>query len=157
MIGMIKDNLKEWAIDMKAELHQFPGLRPIRQQEHVVLIMRYLTRFQKEYEQKFGETGDTLGPLGKIENNTVYIRSTAYGVKVFIGLLMADRLTSIEEKRRKERIRISFREVSPSQLALDSKNCPICQEELGQENEEGSKEAAIKLVICCGQLFGARW
>jgi hypothetical protein len=150
--------LKRWTRDVRVEFRDSPGPRPIRQKWHVNLIMNYLHMFQDEYEWNFGWTGDKgTAPLGEIKNNTVYIQGHGDGMKIFLGLLMADRLQVVDESRRKQRVQVGFEELIPEDLAEDSKNCNICGDEFGVQNQEGRQETPIKLTICCGQVFGNKW
>lgn len=133
-----------------------PGSRPIKEREHVDLIMEYLKVFQKLYEEKFGkmETGKPASAFGEIKDNTVFIKSTGYGVKVVLGLLMADRMCVVEKRRKLEREIIGFMEFEVEDLEHDSKDCPICQDPMGVESPDGTKEAPLRMVICCGQVLG---
>ncbi|KAF4628307.1 hypothetical protein G7Y89_g9844 [Cudoniella acicularis] len=160
MSTIMETNLARWAAKMLDVLPK--DIRPIREREHVDLIMDHLKQFQKDYEQCFGKIEDTRGgALGEIRDNTVYIRSTGYGAKVLLGLLMADRLHVVDRYRRLQRETICFRYVDYQSLAEDSKNCVICQEQLGAISPEMIQEMPIELTICCGQIIGAaclkRW
>ena len=152
---ILTDILKRWARAMRQKLRREPGPRPIKEREHVDLIMEYLREFQTAYEGVFGLIEDSKPTtFGEGKNSTVYIRSTGYGVKVLLGLLMADRLHVVERKRREERERISFIKVEASCLPEDSKVCPICQDEMGIKTPEGTVEDPLRLVICCDQHIG---
>ena len=122
------------------------------------LIMEYLDVFQKLYEKTFGkmETGKSSSALGEIKKNTIFIKSTGYGVKVVLGLLMADRMHVVERKRKLEREIVGLMEVEVEHLEYDAKDCPICQDPMGIESPEGIKETPLQMVICCGQVIGAR-
>jgi len=161
---------------MRAKLLAEAPLRPLKEREHVDLIMDYLKIFHEEYERLFGlmedcrphssaaggggviadspDGGNNNGSLGVIKDNTVYIRSTGYGAKVFLGLLMADRLHVVERTRKEERERLAYETVDISELPEDGKYCPVCQDLLGVQTPEGTIEAPIKLLICCGQVIG---
>jgi hypothetical protein len=149
--------LKHWARAMLDKVHEDSGLRPIKEREHVGLIMEYLQKFQNSYEERFGkmETGKSPSAFGEIKDNTVFIKSTGYGVKVVLGLLMADRMHVIQKKRKLEREIIGFMEVEVENLEHDSKDCPICQDPMGVESPDGAKETPLRLVICCGQVIGS--
>lgn len=154
-IIIMKDVLKRWARAMRSKLRGDPGLRPIRESEYVNLIMEYLNDFQEGYETVFGMMERNVNSqLGQIKDNTAHIRSTAYAAKVFLGLFMADRLHVVEKLRREERERIGFVEIDEAVLEEDSKNCPVCQDPMCAENQDGEKENPIQLVICCGQVIG---
>ena len=151
----MKDVLKRWARALRSKLQGDPGLRPIREREHVNLIMKYLNVFQEGYETVFGMMERNVhSQLEQVKDPTVHIRSTAYAAKVFLGLLMADRLHVVEKLRRQERERIGFVEMDEAVLEEDSKNCPVCQDPMGAENPEGKKESPIQLVLCCGKVIG---
>lgn len=65
---------------MHIKLHSEPGLRSIKEREHVNLIMEFLKMFTDDYEKDFGLIEEAISaPAGQIaENTTVYIRSTGY-------------------------------------------------------------------------------
>jgi hypothetical protein len=44
---IMKDVLKRWARAMRSKLRGLPGLHPIRESEHVNLIMEYLNVFRR--------------------------------------------------------------------------------------------------------------
>ncbi|KAH6680390.1 hypothetical protein B0J14DRAFT_578528 [Halenospora varia] len=146
---LMKMTLAQWATDMLTRLA--PGLRPIKEKEQVDRIMDHLKDFQKDYERAYGRIEETRGGiLGEIKDNTVYIRSTGYGAKVLLGLLMADRLHVIDRQRRKGREAIGFEVKVVAELDKDSRNCLICGDEFGVESEE----KPLQLVICCNKIFG---
>ena len=153
---MCKDILKKWAHSMWRRLREELELRPIREQEHVRLIMTYLDIFQTVYESKFGKIQDSRRSAENADGNVFIKRSTGYGTKVFLGLLMADRLHAVNHTRKVERERIGFVALEASLLDSDLRDCPVCQDRMGFQNIEGAREAPIKLVICCGQVIGNR-
>lgn len=157
MLFILNDTLKRWAHAMWAKVRRDPGLRPIREREHVDLIMQYLNVFQKSYEEQYGkmESGKPSSAFGEIKDNTVFIKSTGYGVKVVLGLLMADRMHVVERKRKFERETVGFIELQADEVEHDAKDCPICQEPMGVESPEGTKETPLRLVVCCGQVIGS--
>jgi hypothetical protein len=118
--------------------------------------VEYLEIYDGEYSAQFGLMEPIERVDGKLKrgDSVLNIRSTGYGVKVFLGLIMSDRMAEINHRRRKERESIGFTEVRVEELPEDEKNCPICQEHMGINTTESSSETAIKLVICCGQVFG---
>jgi hypothetical protein len=158
MLFILKKALKIWAEAMLAKVAEDPGFRPIRELEHVDLIMEYLKVFQKAYEDRYGkmESGKPSSAFGEIKDHIVFIKSTCYGVKVVLGLLMADRMHVVERKRKLERAIIGFMEVEVEDLEGDGKDCPICQDPMGVESPEGTVEIPLRLVICCGQVIGGR-
>ena len=152
---IMRDTLKRWGHAVKAKLRNDTELRPVKDAQYVQLIMNHLKIFQDGYESKFGLMEETKpSAFGGIRDNKMHIPSTGYGAKIFLGLIMADRVHVVDRKRRHEREKIGFVHLDASTLAEDSKNCLICQDELGVENEEGKKESPVKLVICCGQILG---
>jgi hypothetical protein len=152
---IIQHTLRKWAKAMVESTSQDPPLRPIKERTQVDLIMKHLRAFQSAYERVFGLMEEVRGSaLGEIvDHNTVIIRSTGYGSKVLLGLLMADRLHVVDRIRKFERERIGFRDLELSDLQEDAKHCPICQENFG-EGKAGTEEKPIQLVVCCGQVFG---
>jgi hypothetical protein len=152
---ILRDTLKRWGKAMRAKVRSDPELRPIKEAQHVNLIMDYLKVFQHGYESKFGLMEETKQSVQcEVRDNTMHIRTTGYGAKVFLGLVMADRVHVVDRKRRHEREKIGFVAVDPSKLPADSKDCSICQDAMGVQTPEGEKESPVKLVICCGQIVG---
>jgi hypothetical protein len=142
---------------MRAKLRVEPELRPIRDLEHVCLIIDYLEIFRDSYESKFGKMEESnRGQPGETKDGCVYITSTGYGAKIFLGLMMADRIHVIDRQRRYLREKIGFADLDISTLGDDSKNCPICHDPMSVENPEGIKEDPIELTICCSQVIGRR-
>jgi len=84
---MIREILRRWNRVMQKKLQTEPEYRPLRERAHVDLIMDYLKKFQEMYESVYGlvERPKLAGDGRDID--TVYINSTAYGAKVFLGLL----------------------------------------------------------------------
>ena len=156
MSGIITNVLSRWSVAMNKRLRQAPGTRPIHEKKQVQLIMRYLHHYQVQYETYFGtmEPRPQSPPPGARKNKVV-IRSTGYGTKVFLGLMMADRMFVIDQKRKAARERIGFVYVDPDNLAEDEQNCSICREPLCGDGLDGTPaEIPVKLVICCEQIFG---
>jgi len=153
---LIKRTLRRWAEAMKARLERDGPYKPFKDTEHVQLIMDYLRKYHNSYEARFGamEEAGQGGQLGHIKNNVVSIRSTGYGVKVLMGLMMADRLHVVGRIRQEDRERVAYEQILASDLPDDSKNCPICQDPLDTITPEGTSEPALKLIICCGQTIG---
>ena len=142
---------------MRAKLRVEPELRPIRDLEHVCLIIDYLEIFRDSYESKFGKMEESnRGQPRETKDGCVYITSTGYGAKIFLGLMMADRIHVIDRQRRYLREKIGFADLDISTLGDDSKNCPICHDPMSVENPEGIKEDPIELTICCSQVIGRR-
>lgn len=154
---ILADILKRWSHVMRAKLRRDPEYRPVREKEHVHLIMEYLRLFQETWEGVFGlmeEQRPNEEVLGPIKNQTVYINSTGYGAKVLLGLIMADRIHVVERLGTSKREELGYLMVDRETLDPDCRNCAICQDEMGVENPEGTSERAIKLVVCCGQAIG---
>jgi hypothetical protein len=152
----IKKTSRRWAEAMKARLERDGPYKPFKDTEHVQLIMDHLRKYHNRYEARFGamEESGQGGQLGHIKNNVMSIRSTGYGVKVLMGLMMADRLHVVGRIRQEDRERVAYKQILASDLPDDSKNCPICQDPLDTVTPEGTSEPALKLIICCGQTIG---
>ena len=152
---ILQENLKRWSRDLEEKLRGDTELKPIKHAQSVQLVMDHLKIFHDDYESKFGLMEKTGMPALRDDTKTC-ISSTGYCAKAFLGLLMADRVHVADRQRTQERKKIGFVHQEVSTLAADSKDCPICQENLGVENLEGKKESPIKLVICCGQIVGKK-
>lgn len=89
----------------------------------------------------------------RVASDCVVINSTGYGVKVFLGLLMADRLNVIDMKRRAARERIGFLVVGFGELdhGEGEGRCNVCLEEM---TPESVGEVPLRMVVCCGQVIG---
>jgi hypothetical protein len=112
VLYIFKRTLKSWARAMLSKVQEDPGLRPIRERAHVDIIMEYLREFQIAWEDRFGkmEIWKTASGFGEVRDNTVFVKRIGYGVKVVLGLLMADRTHVVEKKRNMEREFIGFME-----------------------------------------------
>jgi Ring finger domain len=150
---LMKNSLKEWAAAMKPIVTATAPYKSLNERDAVILIMDHLRDYHYSYEQVYGYMEETT-VFGKIQGSTVYIQSTGYGVKVLLGLMMADRLHVIERWRREERERVCFERVDSSDLPADCKNCSVCQDPLDTETPEGASEQGLKLIICCQQVIG---
>ena len=147
MAQIIRDVLSNWAKATQEMIRSLPGLRPIYVIEKVDIIMEFLMKYDQQYVLKFGWMDNfSVSPIGEVKDNTVCIRSTAYGTKIFLGLLMADRIQIMDLKRRDERERIGFEELINSELAEDSENCPICQEVMGVHTPKDTKKFRSSLL-----------
>jgi hypothetical protein len=149
----MKETLEAWVEAIKVRMEERGPYKDLKDREDVYLIMEHLKDYHRKYENIYGEMeSQTL--FGKIKDGTVYIRSTGYGVKVLLGLMMADRLHVIEKLRREARERICFERVHAVDLPEDCMNCSICQDPLDIETPEGTMEEGLKLLICCQQVIG---
>lgn len=154
---ILKYVLKRWHKAMKFKLHDANdkhSLKPIKQTEQIELIMTYLKLYQHEYEACFGTMEDQEHPPTDETPTTVRIRSTGFAAKVFLGIIMADRLWAINQRRKALRESSGFLPVQVEDLDDESKHCSICCDELGVANPEGEVEKPIRLVMCCYQVFG---
>jgi hypothetical protein len=156
MLYILRKVLAQWAVAMWEQVSSYSDFTGIREVEHVNLIMKHLKRFHDLYEQKFGkiEKDTSLSSLGRIKDDTVYIKCIGYGVKVVLGLLMADRMHVIQAQRQSFKERTGFLEINPKSLDIEHSDCPICQDPMGVESPEEKTETPIKLVICCQQIMG---
>jgi hypothetical protein len=149
----MKETLEAWVEAIKVRMEERGLYKDLKDREDVYLIMEHLKDYHQKYEDIYGEMeSQTL--FGKMKDGTVHIRSTGYGVKVLLGLMMADRLHVIEKLRREARERICFEKVHAADLPEDSMNCSICQDPLDIETPEGTMEEGLKLIICCQQVIG---
>lgn len=162
LASIMKNVLKRWHKAMKCavalqNLDEKNSLRPIRQTEQVHLIMTYLQTYQRLFDSTFGLMEEqSHPPSDDDEHCKVRIRSTGFAAKVFLGIIMADRLSAVIQKRKELRESTGFLPVEVQDLSEDSKDCPICCDELGVPNPEGVQEEPIRLVICCHQVFGEK-
>jgi hypothetical protein len=153
MTSIVEKVLMRWAQVMDSKIQELGSLRPIREYDNVLLIVEHLKIFQNNYERLFGKMEEGKRTFNE-QIDTVYIASTGYGMKVLLGLFMADRVHVIERTRRISREKIGFSVVDVSELKDDSKTCTICQEKLGVQSLDGVQEDPIRLVICCSQVLG---
>jgi len=144
--------LKRWHKAMRIRLEKHT-LRAIKAEAQVELIMTYLKLYEKEYELAFGlmeeQNHAQTDPV-----STVHIRSTGYAAEVFLGIIMADRVWAINQKRKALCETHNFMTVDVNTLTEENQYCNICCDELGVANPEGELEKPIRVVICCHQVFG---
>jgi hypothetical protein len=153
MQKLMKETLADWVVAMRNRIQECGPYKELRDRESVVIIMEHLRSYHEKYESIYGHMEEQVF-WGKLSDNSVHIRSTGYGVKVLLGLMIADRLHVIDRLRREERERVCFERVDSSDLPADSKNCCICQDPLDTPTPEGLSEQGLKLIICCRQVIG---
>lgn len=154
---IVKNVLEVWASKMIIRFHQIPFIRPFREHErkdNIQLIVDVLEQcYRSQYEAHFG----LMEPLREHEDNLqlgkLHIQSTGRGVEIFLGEILASRLRVIEEEQWVLRARIGFVQTLQEELPEDL-SCPICQEILYTECPGLTQERPIKLIICCGNIFG---
>ncbi|PVH89726.1 hypothetical protein DL98DRAFT_579514 [Cadophora sp. DSE1049] len=153
---MIKKILRDWSPEMKRVLNNGNPLQHINQRDQVRLIMKHLDIFHQAWETKFGmmEIPGAHRDLQASSSSEIYITTTGYGCKVLLGLMMADRIHVVERKRKQERFQICFQRVDVGILDEDSKECFVCKNQMGIEDEDGVKEQPIRLTICCDKVIG---
>ena len=150
---LMRETLTDWMAAVRNRIEACGPYKRLRDHESVVIIMEHLQNYHEKYESLYGEMEDH-NLWGKLNDKSVYIRSTGYGVKVLLGLMMADRLHIIDKVRKEERERLCFERIPSSDLPVDSKNCCICQDPLDTPTPEGPSEQGLKLIICCCQIMG---
>jgi hypothetical protein len=158
VLTIFKRTLKTWASTMLTALAKTHHNAKVDMKVHVDIIMDHLRNFQRQWERVFGLMESGAGSEGS--GNEVRILSTGYGVKVLLGLVMADRLSVLDRLRKIERKKIGrglahpplFVELPPDEIPEDRKICPICQDGIGDGNHVDT--TGIQLTVCCGQVVG---
>ena len=120
-------------------------------------IASYASVFKCEWEAEFGKMDDEpeVLCLEMLEGKTpIAIRSTAAAAKIFLCLMLINRLKSLNIRQKTWRKITGFVEVDAHDLSEDAKCCLICREPLGKANELGEIETPIQVVACCGNVFG---
>jgi len=154
LASIMKYVLKRWHKAMRMSLDKH-SLKPIRTAHQVQLIMEYLSWYHRDYESAYGVMEKYDGPQD-IPKETVMIRSTGYAAEVFLGIIMADRVRALNQKRKALCETQGFVSVETSTLKGDDKYCSICCDELGVANPEGDIEEPVRMVTCCHQVFGEK-
>ena len=77
------------------------------QKEDVTCIVEYISLYQTEFELKFGKLE---GPKPS-NGSCLSITSVGHTIKVFLGLIMADRMTVVREKCAEARVQAGFLEM----------------------------------------------
>ncbi|KFY03283.1 hypothetical protein O988_01580 [Pseudogymnoascus sp. VKM F-3808] len=86
----------------------------------------------------------------------VYLNSSPQAIKMLVICMVTDRIHALDELRNERRQQIGATLVNIEDLPSDAKDCPICRETLGVQNELGELELPVRLVSCCGQYAGER-
>ncbi|KFZ13329.1 hypothetical protein V502_06658 [Pseudogymnoascus sp. VKM F-4520 (FW-2644)] len=81
----------------------------------------------------------------------VYLNSSPQAIKMLVICMVTDRIHALDELRHKRRQEAGATLVTIEDLPNDAKDCPICREALGVQNEVGELECPVRLVSCCGQ------
>lgn len=114
-----------------------------------------MDEFRDEWEKMYGKMTAPIYHSKEDElESTIRIASTGQGARYLLGFMMTDRAKLTDQRRRWEKEEIGFTPVDHTTLPYGCKNCPICQDDMGIESPEGEKEEAIRLVYCCGNIFG---
>lgn len=152
LASILRYVLKRWHKAMKMTLDRH-SLKPVKVEQQLQLIAQYLRWYHQEHEATYGtmEKQNASEPSAK---GTVTIRSTGYAAEVFLGVIMADRVWVLNQRRKDLCKTEGFVPIEPSSLTDDSKYCTICCDELGVANPEGDIENPVRVVICCHQVFG---
>ncbi|KAH7419219.1 hypothetical protein BKA64DRAFT_699254 [Cadophora sp. MPI-SDFR-AT-0126] len=137
---IIKKILRHWFSEVKQLLNNGKPLQHINHRDQVQLIMRYIGIFHQAWEMKFGlmQPSEAHKGLQVSKTSDIYIASTGYGCKVLLGLMMADRI----------------HRVTLEALDDNCKECFVCKNQMGIEDEDGIKEHPILLTICCDKSIG---
>jgi hypothetical protein len=152
---LMKEALEDWTEGMRFRIEDkgpYKGLND--KKEYLMFIMGILGVYHSKYEEIFGEM-ESQEIFGKIKKDgTLHIKSTGFGVKVLLGVILAGRLQTIDQNRQDLRERTGFERVFAANLPEDSMNCCVCQDPLDIETPEGTMEEGLQLVICCQQVIG---
>lgn len=152
--SIINDILKRYVKALRRKLRDDGPLQRMIDEDHIALVFSYLHEFHVQFEQSFGYMDEHPNALGSIADDTLRIRTTAFGAKLVAGLMMADRIQAAKLRQYQERKRIGFLEVDLENIPKDRKDCPVCKEEMSVKSPDGTQESCLHLVICCGQYVG---
>ena len=83
------------------------------QREDVHCIVQYISMYQSEFETKFGKMEHPQPSNG----GRLSITSVGHAIKVFLGLIMADRMTVVREKSAEARAQAGFLEMVSINMA----------------------------------------
>lgn len=86
----------------------------------------------------------------------VYLNSSPQAIKMLVICMVTDRIHALDELRNKRRQQTGATLVNVEDLPSDAKDCPICREAFGVQNEQEEIESPVRLVSCCGQYAGER-
>lgn len=152
---LMKEALEDWTEGMRVRIKDKGPYKVLNdKKEYLMFIMEILGVYHNKYEEIFGEM-ESQEIFGKIKKDgTLHIKSTGFGVKVLLGLILAGRLQTIDQNRQDLRERTCFERVFAANLPEDSMNCCVCQDPLDIETPEGTMEEGLRLVICCQQVIG---
>ncbi|KAK0125351.1 hypothetical protein ONS96_009199 [Cadophora gregata f. sp. sojae] len=153
---IVKKTLRHWSREMKTLLDDGTSLQDINKRDHVNLVMKHLDIFHESWEKEFGmmEIPEAHNGLQASKSSEIFITTTGYGCKVLLGLMMADRIHMVDRKRKQQRLQTCFLRVDVETLDDDLKECFVCKNQMGVEDEDGVKEQAIRLTICCDKVIG---
>ena len=77
------------------------------QKEDVTCVVRYITMYESEFENKFGK----LEHPQLSNEGCLRITSVGHAIKVFLGLIMADRIMVVRERSKAARAQAGFLEM----------------------------------------------
>lgn len=156
MKSIMCESMGRWVSAWLEKIRTDSQYRRLVESAQTRLIFEYLQFFHEQYEDYFGHMEEVRhSALGVNESNGLVIRSTGYGAKALLGLMMADRVCVAKCIREHIQNHIGFVQLNPLDFEdEDERLCAICQYEMGVENLDGTGEACIEMTICCGHCFG---
>lgn len=137
--------------------HGIEEWKSIKWQMHSDSVSTAMRIFRGHWENHYGMMAEFPATLPEhFHDGVISIKSTGQGANILLGLILSNRATVADKSRDWARLDTGFKEVAIEELPNDSRDCSICRDPLGVENEEGYEESAIRLIFCCGQIIGRR-
>lgn len=143
MEQLIVSVMRNWGADFRAALDKDDGSHRLDQNLHVGLVVQHLEKYVEAFENKFGKMAEPTSQ--EIPHGGVVIHCTGYGVKIFLGMMMTDRIL-VMDRARAEKLNLPRVEIHDVPLneegAVD--DCAICWCEI---------EDPVWARACCRKYF----
>lgn len=108
-------------------------------------------------DARYSTLGQVDGKIFKEKGRcAIQINSIPEVIKMFVIMIVTDRIHALDALRQTRRHEIGMAYVSVGDLPTGADNCPICSEPFGTLREDGESDDPVRLVCCCGQYVGER-
>ncbi|KAI9743150.1 MAG: hypothetical protein M1818_003445 [Claussenomyces sp. TS43310] len=151
--------LEVWFEFVVLHINELPFAKKLIDSKELVASLRMFTaRFRQFWEERFGmmDCADRILQVCSDGRRAMPISSTGAATKIFVSLMLKDRLKVLEIRRQAWRQECGFVQYSLDAIPPDRQECPICQERYGNVDDTGVVDVPIFVVACCGNLFGLR-
>lgn len=157
--------LRAWCDDVFKLIPKTPFRTPHHEVVPImVAIQRRTKQFKLIWEKYFGimDKDRTLYKIAPHGRPAVNVKSTGAASQILMHSMLDDRVKVLQERRLRWRQKMCFlegvcflKEIPHLEPPAD-KECPICTTEYCTEMPEGTMEAPLRMIACCGNYLGSK-